>query len=158
MSAPSPFSKAAASTGDSLRPEQDSYSPGCSPTPLAANLILRTTMEWDLNSLIFPSAVPKESFPSVPQGPGMHMPSPQGCTQTLQVTWSPFSRRGLAGWSLAPLDWVGAGTPQGQQKQELTASFPQSSGWALGPGHVQEHTLSRLAIGVRSAFRVDHKL
>lgn len=125
MSAPSPFSKAAASTGDSLRPKQDSYSPGYSPTPLAH----------------FPLSSSKGIVSQCPPRPkDAHAVTP-GTYPDPPSHLISFSRRGLAGWSLAPLDWVGAGTPQGQQKQELTASFPQSSGWAFGPGHTSRSTL-----------------
>lgn len=92
-----------------------------------------------------------------PPGPRMHTPSPQGPALILQAPRLPLA---VVAWlDGAQHHWtqLGVGVPQEQQKQDGTASFPQRPGWALGPGRVQEQTLSGRAVWALSAFRAGHK-
>lgn len=143
MSAPSPFSKAAASTGDSLRPKQDSYSPGCSPTPLA---------HFPLSSskgII--SQCPPRPKDAHAVTPGTYPDPPSHLISLLQTWpgWMELSTTGL-GWG-----WDAPGAAEAGADSKLSTELGMGL-WAWP--HIQEHTLSRLAIGVLSAFRVDHKL
>lgn len=127
-SASSPFPKAVTSTMVSRRPGQERRAPfaGCETSSL------ELPRGGVLNSPTSPSVAPKESFPSVPQVPGMHVLSLQGATLTSSSSGlSPPDRAWLVG---AQHHWtqLGAGTPLGQQKQEVTTGFPQTLGWPVG--------------------------